>query len=49
MIAVYLSGGWGSPYYHFALTALLIPAFFLTFRGVLVLVGVYMVAYVFGV
>jgi signal transduction histidine kinase len=49
MMAVYLSGGWGSPYYHFALTALLIPAFFLTFRGVLVLVGVYTVAYVFGV
>lgn len=49
MMAVYLSGGWGSPYYHFALTALLIPAFFLTFRGVLVLVGFYMVAYVFGV
>jgi len=48
MMAVYLSGGWGSPYYHFALTALLIPAFFLTFRGVLVLVGAYMAAYVFG-
>ena len=49
MLAVYLSGGWGSPYYLFALTALLIPAFFLTFRGVLMLVGVYMIAYLFGV
>jgi signal transduction histidine kinase len=48
MTAVYLSGGWGSPYYHYALTALLIPAFFLTFRGVLALGGVYMAAYVFG-
>jgi signal transduction histidine kinase len=48
MGAVYLSGGWGSPYFHFALTALLIPAFFLTFRGVVVLVAAYMVAYVFG-
>jgi signal transduction histidine kinase len=48
MIVVYLSGGWGSPYFHFALTALLIPAFFLTFRGVVVMVGAYMAAYVFG-
>ena len=49
MLAVYLSGGWGSPYYHFALTALLIPSFFLTFSGVFVLAGAYMVAYLFGV
>jgi signal transduction histidine kinase len=49
MGAVYLSGGWGSPYFHFALTALLIPSFFLTFRGVVALVGVYMAAYIFGV
>jgi signal transduction histidine kinase len=48
MAAVYLSGGWGSPYYHFALTALLIPSFFLTFRGVGILAGVYMAAYLFG-
>lgn len=49
MVAVYLSGGWGSPYYHYALTAILIPAFFLNFRGVIVLAVVYTVAYVFGV
>ena len=49
MLAVYLSGGWGSPYYHFALTALLIPSFFLTFSGVLILAGTYMAAYLFGV
>ena len=49
MIALYLSGGWGSPYYHFALTALLIPSFFLTFRGVFILAGIYMAAYLFGV
>ncbi len=48
MMALYLSGGWGSPYYHFALTALLIPSFFLTFRGVCVLAGAYMAAYLFG-
>jgi len=48
MAAIYLSGGWGSPYYQFALTALLIPAFFLTLRGVLALGGAYMAAYVFG-
>ena len=48
MAAVYLSGGWRSPYFHFALTALLIPAFFLTFRGVLVLGAAYMAAYAFG-
>ncbi|HZP56915.1 MAG TPA: sensor histidine kinase [Dehalococcoidia bacterium] len=49
LLAVYLSGGWGSPYYHFALTALLIPSFFLTFRGVLGLAGVYTALYVIGV
>ncbi|MDP9235957.1 MAG: sensor histidine kinase [Chloroflexota bacterium] len=49
MGAVYLSGGWGSPYFHFALTALLIPAFFLTFRGTVVMVAAYMVAYIVGV
>ncbi len=49
MGAVYLSGGWGSPYFHFALTALLIPSFFLTFGGVFVLAGAYMAAYVFGI
>ncbi|HEY8172940.1 MAG TPA: sensor histidine kinase [Dehalococcoidia bacterium] len=48
MCAVYLSGGWGSPYFHFALTALLIPSFFLTFGGVFILAGAYMAAYVFG-
>ena len=48
MLAVYLSGGWGSPYFHFALTALLIPSFFLTFRGVVALVATYMAAYIFG-
>ncbi len=49
MVVVYVSGGWGSPYYHFALTALLIPSFFLTFRGVFILAGTYMAAYLFGV
>lgn len=48
MGAVYLSGGWGSPYFHFALTALLIPSFFLTFGGVFALAAGYMAAYVLG-
>jgi signal transduction histidine kinase len=48
MAAVYLSGGWRSPYFHFALTALLIPTFFLSFRGVLVLSISYVFFYLFG-
>jgi len=48
MVAVWLSGAWNSPYYHFLVSALLIPAFFLTFRAVLVMVGVFLLAYVFG-
>ena len=48
MMAVYLSGGWRSPYFHFALTALLIPTFFLSFRGVLALSIAYMLFYLFG-
>jgi signal transduction histidine kinase len=49
MMAVYLSGGWRSPYYHFALTALLIPTFFLSFRAVIALGFGYMLAYVVGI
>ncbi|MBF6601264.1 MAG: sensor histidine kinase [Dehalococcoidia bacterium] len=48
MTAVYLSGGWGSPYFHFAITALLIPSFFMTLRGVVGLGLVYTAAYVAG-
>jgi hypothetical protein len=48
MTAVYLSGGWRSPYFHFALTALLIPTFFLSFRGVLALSIAYIFVYLFG-
>ena len=29
LAAVYFSGGWGSPFYHYAVTALLVPAFLL--------------------
>lgn len=49
MVVVYLSGGWGSPYFHFALTALLIPSFFLTFAGVCALAAAYMAAYLAGI
>jgi hypothetical protein len=49
IMAVYLSGGWRSPYFHFALTALLIPSFFLTFRAVVGLGLAYMLAYFAGV
>ncbi|MBI5288834.1 MAG: sensor histidine kinase [Chloroflexi bacterium] len=48
MAAVYLSGGWRSPYFHFALTALLIPTFFLSFRGVMALSVAYIFLYLFG-
>jgi|CXWL01.1.fsa_nt_gi signal transduction histidine kinase len=48
MAAVYLSGGWRSPYFHFALTALLIPTFFLSFRGVMALSAAYMLLYLVG-
>jgi signal transduction histidine kinase len=49
LIALYLSGGWRSPYFHFALTALLIPSFFLTFRAVVGLGIAYMLMYFAGV
>jgi len=49
LIALYLSGGWRSPYFHFALTALLIPSFFLTFRAIVGLGVAYMLAYFAGV
>ena len=45
MCAIYLSAGWRSPYFHFALTALLIPTFFLSLRGVVGLSIIYMVTY----
>ncbi len=48
MAAVYLSGGWRSPYFHFALTALLIPTFFLSFRGVMALSVSYVFLYLAG-
>jgi len=49
IIAIYLSGGWRSPYFQFALTALLIPSFFLTFRAVVGLGVAYMLMYFAGV
>jgi crotonobetainyl-CoA:carnitine CoA-transferase CaiB-like acyl-CoA transferase/signal transduction histidine kinase len=48
MTAVYLSGGWRSPYFNFAITALLIPTFFLSFRGVMALSVIYVFFYLFG-
>lgn len=32
LIVVYYSGGWGSPFWHFAVTALLVPCFLVRFR-----------------
>jgi signal transduction histidine kinase len=49
IMAIYLSGGWRSPYFHFALTALLIPSFFLTFRVAVGLGIAYMLLYFAGV
>jgi signal transduction histidine kinase len=45
LAAVYLSGGWGSPFYHYALTSLLVPAFVLPLGPALAWAGVYILAY----
>jgi len=48
IVVVYLSGGWGSPFYHYAVTSLLVPAFLLpfwpNFVWVVAFTGAYLVA-----
>jgi signal transduction histidine kinase len=43
---VYLSGGWGTPFYHFAVTALVVPAFLVGPRGSFLLLLAFGLAYV---
>jgi signal transduction histidine kinase len=43
---LYYSGGMGTPYYHFAVVALLIPTFLLGWRGSLSVLAVFLVALV---
>ncbi len=42
---VYFSGGWNSPYYQYALTCLLVPAFLLGWRRSVILLLAFIVAY----
>jgi signal transduction histidine kinase len=46
MALVHLSGGWGTPFYHFAVTALVVPAFLVGTRGSLVLLIAFCLGYV---
>jgi signal transduction histidine kinase len=46
MALVYLSGGWGSPFYHFAITALIVPAFLVRPAWATILTAVFVVSYV---
>jgi signal transduction histidine kinase len=40
LVVIYFSGGWGSPYYHYALASLLVPAFLVGWRrSVLLLIA----------
>ncbi len=40
LVVIYFSGGWSSPYYHYALASLLVPAFLVGWRrSALLLVG----------
>jgi signal transduction histidine kinase len=52
LAVVYFSGGWGSPFWHFAVTSILVPCFLLPFRwATLVItayVGMYMATVVLG-
>lgn len=52
LIVVYFSGGWGSPFWHFAVTSIMVPCFLVPFRWAMVLttayVGMYMVMVAFG-
>lgn len=45
-VVLYYSGGMGTPYYHFAVVALLIPTFLLGWRGSLSVLVVFLVAIV---
>ncbi len=46
LAVVYWSGGWGSPYYHFAVASLLVPAYLLGWRRSTLLVLAFLGGYV---
>lgn len=52
LFVVYFSGGWGSPYWHFAVTSILVPCFLVTFRSAMIIttafVGIYVVTLIRG-
>jgi signal transduction histidine kinase len=45
LAVIYFSGGWGSPYYQYALTSLLVPAFLLGWRRSVFLLLAFTAAY----
>jgi signal transduction histidine kinase len=45
LAVLYFSGGWSTPYYHYAVSSLLVPAFLLGWRRATVLVLGFFVAY----
>lgn len=52
LVVVYFSGGWGSPFWHFAVTSIMVPCFLVPFRWAMLLttayVGMYMATVVLG-
>jgi len=52
LAVVYFSGGWGSPFWHFAITSIMVPCFLVTFPYAMVVAtvyaGLYVVAIVLG-
>ncbi|MBI4220596.1 MAG: sensor histidine kinase [Chloroflexi bacterium] len=45
LFVIHYSGGWGSPYWHFAVTSLLVPCFFLSYRWTVVFATVFSALY----
>jgi signal transduction histidine kinase len=45
LAAIYLSGGWSSPFYHYAVTALLVPTFLLRLAPALLWCAVFVLGY----
>ena len=43
---VYISGGWGSPFFHMTITALIVPAFLLSPRRAMFLAVAYVISYI---
>ncbi len=45
LVVIYFSGGWSSPYYHYALASLLVPAFLVGWRRSVLLLAGFLGAY----